>query len=351
VKRSYVFLAALVPLVGMVLVAVHLATTRGGTADLADGAAGVSVSRPPCAPPADPAKAALCLYLVPEKIELIPSDPDFDGQGVLGVSVYSDAAGEENTRIGEAVQLPQAAKGAAPGSPATMDISKGVPMVRIEGLPSTVYLRAIFFDSAFVPGAFRPGWWISGQDLSHGLLWSKLAPIALAAGKGTNLTLDLLAVRKLTVAISRSPFVLPVGNGQGPASSLVIDKQAADTTAKTFGVAMRGCANVASSHAAILEGFLVGEGPYWITGMLDDFGSGGVVPPGALLSYGGPADGGIMLPVANRVAYPPTAYKVTHIIELNQPIPRLPEPPQNAKDAKEAHEKREAGPADKIACP
>lgn len=278
---------------------------------------------PPCAAPTDPSKAAICLYLTPEAIDFVSSDPNYDGKGILGVQAYSTPAGDDDAGVGAPVILPAQPDGGVDGGPVLMDLAEGVPMVRLDGLPvGVVFVRAVFFDSAFAEKTIRPGWWMAGMDISKGFFDSKLTPITLVAGTGTNVSFDLHALRKLTVSMSRAEAAEPAGNGQGPARSLVIDKQTADSTSKGFGVAQASCGDLSGNGAAVLEGLVVGPGPYWVTGTLDDYDAGGIVGPGSMISIESAVDGGFVVPAANKLSYAPRAYQVNHNIQVNLTIPR-----------------------------
>jgi hypothetical protein len=83
---------------------------------------------------------------------------------------------------------------------------------------------------------------------------------------------------------------------------------------------------MAGATPATLTGFVIGRGPHYLTGTLDDFDGGGVVPPGSLISIESALDGGFTLPAANQLTYPPNAYQVTHAVSLNLAITPKPTP-------------------------
>jgi hypothetical protein len=80
------------------------------------------------------------------------------------------------------------------------------------------------------------------------------------------------------------------------------------------------CADLSAAQVAVAQGFVLGQGPYWLGGFLDDFGSGGDgLAPGSMTSADS-LDGGITLPAANQIAFAADAYAVAHSIELNVTI-------------------------------
>src|SRR5262252_2520161 len=102
---------------------------------------------PPCAPPTDKTKSALCVVVAPEAIAFL-SDPNFDGKGLLAVDVH-DAP---NPDAPDGAPLPSLQTTILPGLDAgELDLSAPIPVVRFDGLPPTVYPRAIFVDSRLGP--------------------------------------------------------------------------------------------------------------------------------------------------------------------------------------------------------
>ena len=81
--------------------------------------------------------------------------------------------------------------------------------------------------------------------------------------------------------------VAPAGNGQGPAT-VVVTAESVPTDASTLlGAASVPCANLAAADASVTaHGFVLGAGPYYALGVLDDFApeGGSILPPGAITS-------------------------------------------------------------------
>src|SRR5262249_47352989 len=158
-------------------------------------------------PPSDPTKASLCVYVSPEAITFL-SDPSFDGKGVLGVDVHDSPSPEEP----DGAPLPALGAVFLPGPDAgELDLSAPVPMVRFDGLPAGwVSPRAVFVASRVAPKP-NAGWWLGGYDLSKGLGASPLLnPVTMVAGAGKSITIDLTALRRLTVTLTRT--APPLGN-------------------------------------------------------------------------------------------------------------------------------------------
>ena len=280
--------------------AADVTVDSGGGDRMADTA--TSEGGPTCAPPSDPSKAALCITIAPETIAFIQNDARFDGKGVMFVTVYSEAMPPDDggALLGSPVIMP-AQDGGADGGVAQMDLSQPVPVVRIDGLPAgTVYPRAYYFDDLMDIGTtfVKPGWWLGGYDLSHGLVNAPLLPVTLQAGAATGTTMDLRALRLLSIDLTAS--VTPAGNGQGPLQVLVLDSDdvGPDAGARVFGFGA-ACADVEQDGSASVGAFFVGPGPYYTFPLLDDFGHGGTFPPGVMTSIVF-TDAGPRIPAANQ---------------------------------------------------
>ena len=282
-------------------------SSRGGDAIAAEDAG-------TCAAPSDPSLAALCVTLTAETVEFLQNDPQFDGKGLLVVAVQATAMPDGAAPLGTPVILPDPDAGDVDAS--LVDLSQPLPGVRIDGLPpTTVYPQAIFIDD---PGAGlktpAPGWWLGGYDLSKGLTGAPLEPVTLRAGASATVSLDLRALRALSLQVSAS--VAPAGNGQGPLTVLVIDGNsvAPDSGALAWGFGKAACANALADGGAKAVGFFIGSGPYYTVPVLDDFGLGGDFPPGAMTSLD--PDAGPTIPVANRFSAG-NAYVVSQAVKLN----------------------------------
>ena len=296
-------------------------TDGPGGGDAADsGSSGEAGS--PCAPPADPSKSALCLTLVPESIAFT-SDPSFDGKGWLIAQIF-DSAQPDYPDGGQKPDLAHAEL--PPGLPdgGTIDISQPIPMLRFDGLPSTVYVRAVFFDNPNPPTPVGPGTWLAGYDLQNGI-HSQLALVnqPLTPGSGTSISLPLTALRQMVVTLDRA--VTPAGNGEGPAEFVATPDQSPSSGSPIFGLGTSPCAKVDGTNTAQVSGLVIGKGPYWVAADLDDFGlaDGGVgLPAGSLTSLD--IDAGYLLPAANHLSYAANAYQVALTVSLNVVVPGAP---------------------------
>ncbi|MGO9832822.1 MAG: hypothetical protein ACLP1X_01265 [Polyangiaceae bacterium] len=285
---------------------------------------------PSCAPPVNPDQAALCVTLTPEMITFL-ADPAFDGKGLLVVQVFSRAHPDDDAgdaSIAGPLVFPSLDGGTSDGGLAQIDLSQPLPQVRIDGLPATtVYARAFFVDdpSTIASGQIQAGWWLGGLDLTGGLDKAPLKPVVLTAGTGTVDVIGLVALRRLTTAVSLAPGVVPAGNGQGPITTVVVDTATpgADSGANLFGSGSLKCGNVSDSGPgdASVVGFVLGKGPYWLAASLDDFGVGTSFPPGALISLVLNDAGALAIPPADMLTYPAEAYQVTSSIAFTAALP------------------------------
>jgi hypothetical protein len=291
-----------------------LASDANSTDDVRDAA---EAGLPPCPPPADPTTSSLCISLNPEAIAFL-SDPAFDGKGLLVLQLFSrphpdDDAGD--SAVTPPLLLPsQPDGGTADGGFALLDLSQPVPQVRFDGLPTLVYARAVFVDdpTTLGKGGVQAGWWLAGLDLANGIDKAPLSPVALTAGQGTSVSLDLIALRKLTVTVARASGIAPAGNGQGPVVTVAIDtdKIGGDAGGHLWGAGALACGKVDGISQAVVQGFVIGKGPYWIVASLDDFGVDASFPAGGLSSL--ILDGGgLFVPASDKVMYPANAYQVT----------------------------------------
>jgi hypothetical protein len=266
-----------------------------------------------CAPPSDPAKAALCVTLTAETVQFLPNVPAFDGKGVLLVAVQASANPDGGPTLGSPAILPDLDAG---GDAGLVDLSGPLPSVRIDGLPpSTVYPQALFIDD---PGAGlktpKAGWWLGGYDLSNGLQDAPLKPVTLQAGTSTTVSIDLRALRALSLQVSTS--VTPAGNGQGPLQVLVIEGHsvAPEAGARAWGFGTAACADCVADGGAKAIAFFIGSGPYYTVPILDDFGLGGSFPPGAMTSLD--VEAGLVVPAANEFSAG-NAYVFSQSVKLN----------------------------------
>jgi hypothetical protein len=277
---------------------------------------------PPCAPPSDPTKAAICITLTHDALSFLAADPSFDGKGLLAIDVHDTA----NPDAPDGASLPALTGEVFPspdaGDGGEIDLASPLPFVRFDGLPAgIVYPRAIFVDSRDTQ-KLGAGWWLGGYDLTGGLRTPVLLhPVTLSAGAGSTVTINLTALRALGVTLTRS--VAPIGNGQGPATVIVTPTAMPTDASALFGLATAPCANLAAADAtATANGFVFGSGPYYAVGVLDDFTADAApaLPPGALTSLS-LVDGSVTSPPSARLQYAAGAYSVQQALDLDLVVP------------------------------
>lgn len=286
-------------------------STGDVSSDAADAAA-------PCAPPTDRTKSSLCIHVSPEAIQFL-ANADFDGKGFMVIDVHDvanpDAPDGAPLPALETATLPSLDAGPDAGE---FDLSTPVPTIRFDGLPATVYPRVIFVDAR---GTTKPqaGWWLGGYDLTNGLgQTALLKPITLTPGSGTTISIDLTALRRLHITLSRS--TTPVGNAQGPATVVAVADQMPTSSTKIFGLAFNPCAKLNGTSVAEVNGLVLGKGPYYAFSQLDDYDAGGFLKPGSLTSLV-LVDGGLQNPTATQLNYAANAYVVSHTVDLVTTVP------------------------------
>jgi hypothetical protein len=212
----------------------------------------------------------------PEVIN-VQANPALDGRGTLILQVFDTPTPPEKNP-------PALVERLLPINPKNELSISNLPVERLVGkLPATVYVRALFIDNPalLVPGtALTYGAWVGGVDLTKGFLTKEpLTAVPVQIGQGNALTLPLSALRKLTVTVHAS--ATPIGDGQGKLAIIAVN--GADPTKKppAFGYAVDACADVVAGDVT-LTGFVIGAGPYWVTGILNDLGLPGDLPPGSL---------------------------------------------------------------------
>ncbi len=288
--------------------------------DGGDGAVVVDSGKP-CPPPTDPTKAALCIDLVPEKMQF-EAAPDLDGRGYLAAYAYDSATPDND------------AGGSTPLGGVTIPASEGgaeadlrtPPELRFDGLDKNrVFVRVGFVDGR-IQREPEAGWWFGGIDLSKGLRDNiPIQGIDVKKGEGTRVSMPLTALRRLQVTVSRA--VAPIGNAQGPLSVAALSQQNVGPGNDVFGLASAECGNLAAPGSlAKTNGFVVGKGAYFLLPILDDFGAGGFVPPGALTSLD-QSGATPKIPAANKLTYASDAYVVTAAVSLTTAVPRVGGPP------------------------
>ena len=290
-----------------------------GDVDLPDSgdAAPIVDAGIPCAPPSDPQKSSICIVVTPEAIQFLNGDPDLDGKG-FGVIEVQSGPNPDLPDGGQVTPLGTSTFGV--GDAGEFDLASPIPMVRFDGLPAKVYPRVLFVDVKAPGKQPGPGWWIGGYDLSKGFVQPQLLmPVTLQPGKGTTVTVDLVALRKWNVTVTRS--ATPVGNAMGVANVLAMTDKVPTSTSSLFGVATNQCANVSGNKKALANGFVIGKGPYYAVALLDDYGTGSFLAPGSLTSLE-VADGGLQNPAAAQMVYPATAYLIARTVDLGLVVPK-----------------------------
>jgi hypothetical protein len=282
---------------------------------------GEGPSPTPCAAPSDPTKAALCITVAPEAIQFVASNPDFDGKGLLVAEVF-DTQFPNLADGGTAVPLQSVEYSGA----MNIDLSQTLPVIRFDGLPvETVFPTIVFSDVATPTSDLQAGYWIGGYDLSNGILNSTpVKSVTLQQGSGTGVTIDLVALRGLTVNLTLGTTL--TGNGQGPATIIATTTETPMNGSPLFGAGQSSCVSVAGNTPAAVTGFVIGKGPYYAAAVVAQFGpldAGVSLPPGALTSLV-EANSGIMIPPADMLSYPATAYMITGSLTLGFVVPGSP---------------------------
>jgi len=296
--------------------------TSGGAGGTS-GAAGTGADATPCAPPARASDGALCLSFLPEDVAF-ENEPQLDGRGILFVQVFDTPTpdpqdgGPEVAPLLELIYPPQ-------GDAGVNEVSvTELPEQRLDGLPSTVYVRAVFADNLAVFDGDDITWgvWLGGYDLTAGFReLSELEPLSLTAGAGTALSMPLSALRRLRVDVRLAASVTPLDDGRGPASILALRNQLPAEGEPLFGFGAADCIAVSSSAPSRVTGLLAGSGEFFIVAAVDDFNVGtGSLPPGSLVTLEA-GDGGVSLPANSRLVVPPRAYSVDHTAILNLAVP------------------------------
>jgi hypothetical protein len=225
-----------------------------------------------CALPADGTLSALCLRFDPEPIDF-EKDSRHDGKGVLIVQLF-------DTPIPEAVDGGPRAPFAEQRYPEQADAGAGVeanvtalPLQRFDGLPKTVYVRSIFSDDpATLPPRFLgSGVWLGGYDPNGGLRPEvPLAEVTLTPGVATVRTVRLRVMRSIKIGLQLDSAVKPLDDGQGPAIAVMFRNSTLGLDNPPLGFASSRCAVLPAGGQAVISGFLLGSGEYYVLGMLND---------------------------------------------------------------------------------
>jgi hypothetical protein len=268
-----------------------------------------------CAPPVDKTQTAICVTLVPEAIKA-ESDPALDLHGALVIQIFDTPTPPQKTA--SAVAL---AERLVPANPTTAEVAlDAIPTQRLVGtFPKTAYVRAVFVDNpALLATGTDLGWgaWIGGIDVTDGFQEDDpVLPVKLGIGEGNPVSLPLVALRQLTVTVKAS--VTPIGDGQGPLTAVVVASADVTTKPPAFGVANAACADVASGSVTV-TGFVVGQGPYFISGALNDLGLSGDFPPGTMAALDVKPD---KITIPQKLSFGARDYAVKSQIDLSYVVP------------------------------
>jgi hypothetical protein len=269
---------------------------------------------PQCPPLADPTKAQACLVLAPEVLNVEVSNTFLDGKGQLIIQVFDTATPDVAAQpIVPAILYPAPSD----AGPQESDVYS-LPVIAIDGLPSTVYIRTYFIDNPLwlqTKTGLTFGMFIGGMDLSGGVgSPPPLQQVSLTAGQSTIVTQKLTALRRFQtrVVLGLSPDGgpgQPAGNGQGPLSVNVYEQ--ATPSPAIYGTAQYPCVDIVSQPSFSVTGFFYNGAANtvssWFYGQLDDFGLGGSSPAGALVSL---AAGGTTIPDSQKVDVAADKYDV-----------------------------------------
>jgi hypothetical protein len=257
----------------------------------------------------------VCVTLVPESVTA-EADPALDKKGVLAIQIFDTPNPPEKNASQVAL-----AERIVPANPGTAEVAlEAIPMQRLVAtLPAVVYVRALFIDNPALldPGTpFNWGAWVGGLNTNDGLEDKEpLLAVKLGVGEGNPVSLPLAALRKLTVTVHTT--AKPVGDGQGPLVAFVLN-QNDPRNAPAFGLAQAACADV--SHGDVtLTGFVIGEGPYYVTGRLNDLGLKGDGPPGTLAALVKNGSGFTIpqkLPIAKGDYTPSATIDLSYVVPL-----------------------------------
>jgi hypothetical protein len=312
------------------------ATTDGDGATAADGdASGDALSDgdggPQCPPPTDSSKARACLAFSPEVMNLLNggdagTDPRLDGMGRLLIQVFDTSTPSIPSDAGDGGLAAPLATILYPPPLADGGMLPEVgvyslPVIPIDGLPATVYIRTLFIDNPewfLNRTSLTYGMFVGGVDLSSGVRPLPAPPppllsVSLTVGQGKIVTQPLTALRRFKTQIGLYPGLTPAGNGQGPLNAAVFE-QAAPVGAQIFGGAQVPCVNM-TSGAYALSGFFYNNATNtkWFGADLDDFNlesANVTIPPGSLVSISVDDAGNQVIPPNQRVVVANDQYSV-----------------------------------------
>jgi hypothetical protein len=294
------------------------ASSTGGAAGGGTGGTRSEGGAGDCAAPRDVTDAAICLTISPESMTF-ESDPRFDGSGVLVVQVFDRP--DPPSELEDTIALYSRAW--PPDLMGTEESLSNLPAPRIliADAPDTVYVRVYFADNdAIFEGTedIVAGTWVGGLDLTNGLVeGAELSPVTIATGQGNDVDVSLIAMRELTVTVNVS--AVPLGDGEGPLSIVAVDSADLGNSQGTYGFGTAGCVDVADAPLTV-TGLVLGAGPYWVTGVLNDLGGGGALPAGSLVAFDYDAQT-MTATIPQQLTIPSGAYRLESTIDLSLAIP------------------------------
>jgi hypothetical protein len=223
--------------------------------------------------------------------------------------VFDTAApGPTTTPIAPPIQFPP-----PPGEGGTQSLVgvNALPTIPIDGLPATVYIRALFVDNLawFAPPqngrGLTYGMFIGGFQLNAGLQPPPdLRAVPLTIGSGITVNMPLRALRKFTSSVALLPpsdagTVTPADDAEGPLSVAAF-QQSDPRNAPVFGGLQGPCVDMKTGPKPV-TGLFFGTGDFWFGAQVDDYGLGGVNPEGALVSLvPTPSDAGLIFRIPDR---------------------------------------------------
>jgi hypothetical protein len=264
-------------------------------------------------------------------MDFVADDPQLDGEGILFLAAYDtplpdngEGPQDDVPAIASAIYPPQ------PGPEAVLTSLNELPALRLDGLPTKVYLRALFFDNleALQKGEISWGVWFGGQDLSNGLAQDiPLAEQNLTAGNSTVLPMPLTALRRLEVTVKLASGAKPIDDGSGPFRWFAFAQQSVKEGTPIFGLSNERCLSLPASPDPVVRGLFAGSGDRFVLGSLNDFNLPDPFSGGSILNA--TFAPGQLSVASGKVTVGPKDYRKTHAIDLSLVIPLggAPKPP------------------------
>ena len=274
---------------------------------------------PACGAPTDASTSAVCVTFAPEAITLLADDPQLDGQGILYLAAYDTPLPDGEPGVADDILPLQAA--IYPSDDSQVGVM-ALPMLRLDGLPSKVYLRALFFDNAEALAQKKVLWgvWLGGSELAGGFTDAPqpLTSIDLTPGTSQARLMTLTALRRLEVKVTLGAGVKPLDDAQGPLRWLAVGQSTIKQDMPFFGVSEESCLSLATG-STVQRGFFMGSGDRFVVANLNDFGLTSF-GPGTLTNLG-VTSGSYAVPTSDRVSVGATDYRATLDLALTSVIP------------------------------